>query len=467
MNKNQPMIRAKRKNGVSAKTILLPTVVVIACLHALIVGNTIRINRMGAQISQTTRYGFSYTQAAKSYQSLSGLLADKARLFVSTGDPEYITSYFLDLRSFQEQEAELSALGSDSLGFMTETAREQLASASRTAAQRSALEYRAMRLYGEAAGLTLSAYPEVANAALAAGDESLSPEEKRQAAEDILISPAYLQVRGQISDHIDRSIQSVTGETSRTITMQQATLRRYQVLQWTVMSAVILLLSVMCVLLFVLLLGPLERSVEDIQRGEAIPANTGLAEFRRLSFAYNELIHHRKMMENYLRQQSQTDPLTGLPNRLAFQNFISDLSWEKGHASVIVFSLDVNGLKETNDTKGHTFGDVLLKNCAACIQASLGNGPGKHCFRFGGDEFAAFWVDVPVSELESALKTFEEEQDARKVSISVGCAYAQDLSDTTVDALFEEADKHMYDDKAEYHRRQAQAVLDQLKLLDY
>lgn len=462
--KVKPIIKIKKKEGVSARAILIPTVVVIVILHALIVGNTIRINRAGQQISLTTRDSFAYSQAAKSYQSTAGLLADKARLFASTGDPEYVTSYFLDMQSFYAQQAAIVTMDTSNL---TDSANVLLDSASRVSRQRATLEYRAMRLYGEGAGVDMNAYPEVVNASLSPEESLLTPEEKRQSAAALLVSPEYLQLRSQFNDYIDRSIQIVTDKSTQTITAQQNTLHRFQILQWSMMVTIILLLSVMCVLLFVLLLGPLERSVDDIQRGETIIPDKGLAEFRRLSFAYNELLHHRKMMESYLRQQSQTDPLTGLPNRLAFQNFISDLSWERAHSSVIVFSLDVNGLKETNDTKGHTFGDMLLKNCGACIQATLGNGPGKHCFRFGGDEFAAFWVNVPTGELESALRDFEAEQEKREVSISVGCAYTQDLSETTVDALFEEADKHMYDDKAEYHRRQAQAVLDQLKLFDY
>jgi diguanylate cyclase (GGDEF)-like protein len=299
---------------------------------------------------------------------------------------------------------------------------------------------------------------------LSPAESSYSVAEKNAAASDLLVSPEYLQLINQTNEHIDRAVQAVSNATSQALLVQSATLRKYQILQWVLTLTIIFILSIICVMLFVLLLAPLERSAEDVQRGETIPDDRGLAEFRRLAIAYNELLHHRKMMENYLRQQSQTDALTGLPNRLAFQNFISQISWENAHSSVIVFSLDVNGLKETNDHKGHAFGDALLRNCAACIQSALGDGQGKQVFRFGGDEFAAFWVDVPVSELDGALDRFVREQAKHDVSISVGCAYAEDLSETTVDKLFEEADQNMYDEKAEYHRKQAQAVLDQLKL---
>ncbi len=456
--------KKKKSDGLSAKNLIIPTFVVILILHVLIIGNTVRINRAGQRVSQTTGYSFSFAQMAKDLQLSSDLLAEQARLYVSTGDAAYVGNYFHDAQQLEAQE---QVLASADRTYEPADAREQLDAASQAIAQRSALECRAMRLSAEALGSDVSAFPAVAQAALEPAEEALSPEQKLQTAAELLVSPDYLQLKGQVGNSIDGAVQSVSSCTAQAIGEQQATLRRYQILQWCMMAAIMLVLAAICVTFFMLLILPLERTAKEIERGETVTPDRGLAEFRRLCFAYNELLHHRKMMETYLRQQSQTDPLTGLSNRLAFQNFISNLSWEKAHSSVIVFSLDVNGLKETNDTNGHAFGDKLLRNCAECIRVTLGNGEGKYCFRFGGDEFAAFWVDVPPDTLDDALRKFEEEQAKREVSISVGCAYAQDLSETTVDALFEEADKHMYDDKAEYHRQQAQEVLDRLKLMDY
>ena len=106
----------------------------------------------------------------------------------------------------------------------------------------------------------------------------------------------------------------------------------------------------------------------------------------------------------------------------------------------------------------------LLRNCAACIRDVFAQGEGRQCFRFGGDEFSAFWVDVPRAEIEPTLERFAQEQQARGVSISVGWAHTEDFSGTSVTELYEEADRNMYDDKTEFHRKQAQEVLDWLKL---
>ncbi|MBO4914708.1 MAG: GGDEF domain-containing protein [Oscillospiraceae bacterium] len=451
----------KKKTGVSAKSIIIPAVIVIFIMHLAIVGNTIRINRAGKELSEVTQNNFTYAQMVKTLQNTSDILADKARLYVSTGDAEYLIAYVTELRIMVQRD---SSMAKSIESYQNESAREQMDSAKEIALRRSRMECRAMKLCAIGNGFEISEFPEIAQAQLSATEEAFTAAEKKEMASRLLVSPEYLQLINQSSDHINRAVQVMSDATAEDLVVKSATLRSYQILQWAMTITIIIILSIMCVLLFTLLLKPLEHSADDVSRGEPIPPKKGLAEFRRLATAYNELLHHRKMMETYLRQQSQTDALTGLPNRLAFQNFVSQLSWEKAHSSVIVFSLDVNGLKETNDHKGHTFGDALLRNCALCIQEALGTGEGKNCFRFGGDEFAAFWVDVPATELDAALKKFVAVQEEREVSISVGCAYAEDLSETTVDKLFEEADRNMYDEKAEYHRRQAQAVLDSLKL---
>ena len=210
---------------------------------------------------------------------------------------------------------------------------------------------------------------------------------------------------------------------------------------------IILTLCLMCLLLFIYLVLPLKHYVDDVQRGDAIPTDKGLSELRHLAASYNDLLYHRRMLENDLRNQSQTDALTGLPNRLAFENYIARVDWQNTHDSVTVFSLDVNGLKARNDAKGHIYGDELLRDAAACILAAFGDETGKNCFRFGGDEFAAFWVGRKPEEIERALEKFHREQDIRNVSVSVGYAYAEDMSKSSVDTLFELADKSMYEKK--------------------
>ena len=87
-----------------------------------------------------------------------------------------------------------------------------------------------------------------------------------------------------------------------------------------------------------------------------------------------------------LRRQAMTDPLTGLPNRRAWDERLRSSvagASKANHVSVLIFDLD--GFKWVNDQMGHPAGDRLLIQIADQARRALG----EHGFlaRFGGDEF--------------------------------------------------------------------------------
>ena len=110
---------------------------------------------------------------------------------------------------------------------------------------------------------------------------------------------------------------------------------------------------------------------------------------------------------------------------------------------------DVNYLKRTNDTEGHLAGDELLRHAAECIASSFG----ENCFRFGGDEFAAIVTDCTRNDIDEMIRKFEKKEEQENVSISMGCAYTDDISKTTVQNLLEEADRNMYAQKKIIHEQ--------------
>ncbi len=87
-----------------------------------------------------------------------------------------------------------------------------------------------------------------------------------------------------------------------------------------------------------------------------------------------------------LRFQSRHDSLTGLPNRLCFEQALSAATGERKASGLAVLFIDLDGFKGVNDTHGHPAGDKLLKAIAASLRASL---PKRDVVaRIGGDEFA-------------------------------------------------------------------------------
>lgn len=111
-----------------------------------------------------------------------------------------------------------------------------------------------------------------------------------------------------------------------------------------------------------------------------------------------EEIDEQKEYINYLAYH---DPLTGLPNRRSFIDFLSEKAVSGNTGAVIL--LDLDDFKEINDTQGHVFGDRVLESIAKRLQEMAG--PNLFLSRFGGDEFLLYLeCEENYLDLEYTLK---------------------------------------------------------------
>jgi diguanylate cyclase (GGDEF)-like protein len=85
-----------------------------------------------------------------------------------------------------------------------------------------------------------------------------------------------------------------------------------------------------------------------------------------------------------LRREAREDPLTGLLNRAALDEHLTDALFDDP-TDVLVFFVDLDGFKDVNDTFGHEAGDTVLTE----VGRRLGRGvrPDDVVGRYGGDEF--------------------------------------------------------------------------------
>ena len=192
------------------------------------------------------------------------------------------------------------------------------------------------------------------------------------------------------------------------------------------------------------MITPLTRFVRLIRSDDSLNAGQGLQEVRMLATAYNDLLEGR----DSLMTTAETDSLTGLPNRYSFEQYTQALGEEAFPVALVLF--DVNYLKHTNDTYGHSAGDELLRKAAGCIHDCFGGGENK-CFRFGGDEFAAVVKRASPELMDRMEIRFLEEQRNRDLSIAWGYAISEKCSETSFNKLGEQADRRMYDCKKEMH----------------
>jgi diguanylate cyclase (GGDEF)-like protein/PAS domain S-box-containing protein len=117
-------------------------------------------------------------------------------------------------------------------------------------------------------------------------------------------------------------------------------------------------------------------------------------------------ITDRRRMEEALQSVAQSDPLTGLANRLLFQDRLRQAlaRARRAGSSVALLYLDLDRFKEVNDSLGHAAGDLLLKDFAARLRAGVR--ATDTVARFGGDEFVILLEDV--KERGQALRVAEK-----------------------------------------------------------
>lgn len=162
-------------------------------------------------------------------------------------------------------------------------------------------------------------------------------------------------------------------------------------------------------------------------------------------------INERKLIEDTLRKQARTDPLTGLLNRDAI---LDELQADLTGASpgVAVLYIDLDHFKIINGLLGHNVGDRLLCAVAERLWAAVGNR--GLCARLGGDEFLVLCrltrPDIHIETAEAILaeiaRPFRIEQEEFSISASIGITESpRDGRDAL--ALIQNADAAMYESK--------------------
>jgi len=142
------------------------------------------------------------------------------------------------------------------------------------------------------------------------------------------------------------------------------------------------------------------------------------------------------------------DALTGAPNRAAYAEYVNDLERrceQERDTLVSIAVLDLDGFKEINDCRGHTYGDEILKDFAKRLMEFF-SGQENRVFRIGGDEFAVIALDAGRDAL---IHRFEELRAANPdiCAFSVGCSEVKTEENNAIEHAFERADKRMYDEK--------------------
>lgn len=161
-------------------------------------------------------------------------------------------------------------------------------------------------------------------------------------------------------------------------------------------------------------------------------------------------INERKVQIEQLATQVQIDPLTGILNRLAFQqNTQKCLSELAEGGSLAMIMLDLDDFKQINDEYGHPKGDYVLKEIAGILQRTFR--ADDLLGRLGGDEFGIVLLNVENGDFLAAraqnllaeVAKIELVDGVTGISCSLGFAVARSSS-MTYEQLYENADAALY-----------------------
>lgn len=151
------------------------------------------------------------------------------------------------------------------------------------------------------------------------------------------------------------------------------------------------------------------------------------------------------------RLQALTDPLTGAPNRLAFEQRIAQefARWQRYKHPLTMVVCDVDHFKKINDTYGHKAGDRALMAIVKTIQFHLRET--DFLARVGGEEFVVLLCDTTLEDcatvaekLRKSVEMSEFVYQGTPVPVTISGGFAQFQPGDTVDEVYQRADKALY-----------------------
>jgi diguanylate cyclase (GGDEF)-like protein len=165
-----------------------------------------------------------------------------------------------------------------------------------------------------------------------------------------------------------------------------------------------------------------------------------------LATVKDQLAHAHQQVEQ-MHTLARTDPLTGLPNRLALSEHLEEQSHQP-HGLYVVL-LDLDHFKQINDRYGHTVGDGVLKEVGRRLRSSLRKG--DMLGRWGGEEFMMVMRGDSQHDILAAVERLREDiafwpfDGVGAVSASFGIAEGH-MGDS-IHSLLDRADKALYQAK--------------------
>jgi len=200
----------------------------------------------------------------------------------------------------------------------------------------------------------------------------------------------------------------------------------------------------------------LARLLRDLRTGPQIEMPSGTPN-RRISELLARAVRcaaKQYMLQAELGNLALKDDLTCLYNRRGFQALAErqlKLGRRSGRA-MLLFFIDVDSLKQTNDSLGHAEGDRILRRTSEILKMTFRDS--DVIARLGGDEFAVLAIEASghseatiMARLNKYLDTLNAGEAQSSISLSVGVARFDHGKPASIQELMDKADQAMYEQK--------------------
>ena len=441
---------------VSARTIILPAVISVIVITSVMVVFVHIANSLNRKLAKSLRDSEEYVEKISDFMGGASLLNETSASFVvNPVDGEgnviwgQIMPFAVELGTMHRRADDLldffsdCDVGDETLRYINEACDD-------------ARFFLDAQLH--AIALVTSVYPlpempplePIAHLELSEAEAAMPEGERLSLAKSLVLNEEYGSHRKSLAAAVNEAIRSVKDSSSKEI---EATDRRVGIIKtllWISVSLMAVILAFTFLTIYRFLVSPLTRASKLFLQNQKLNENYGLKEFRIAATSYNDLLERRDSFETLLKKTAETDVLTGLPNRYAFENYVKTLEGDSGIYPLCYYSFDLNFLKTTNDTYGHLNGDRLLESAARVIKECFGD----DCFRIGGDEFAAVIKNYDEKRAHDDEIRFLDLMKKEDVSISFGHSITNDLREKTVDQMMVDADDMMYERKRIFHAKE-------------
>lgn len=162
-----------------------------------------------------------------------------------------------------------------------------------------------------------------------------------------------------------------------------------------------------------------------------------------------------------VHHQALKDALTGLPNRMAYEERMAHeyAVWKRNKQPLVLLIWDVDNFKQINDSFGHQAGDKVLR----VIGRTLSERPREMDFvgRYGGEEFVMLLVGAPLEDAVQVAEQIRESverqgfhsSDNQPIAVTISCGISEFTADDEPSMVFQRADRALYQAKREGKNR--------------